>query len=506
MSTKKERVKKQPTLFLALLPIIIMILLLGVGYGVFGLSPEILMLVSAAAAGGIAYSLGYSWEDIMDTIVSKLSKTMPAIFILIIVGLLIGTWMIGGTIPMMVYYGLKIISPQFLVVTSFLVTAFVSICTGTSWGSAGTVGVAIMGVAAGMGAPLPIVAGAVVSGAYFGDKLSPLSDTTNLAPIAAGSKLYDHIGHMLWTTVPGAILCIIVYTVAGFNLDTASYGTPEKVGAVLSSLETIFDFNLFLLLPVILVLYGSLAKKPTIPVMLFSSAIALFNSVAFEGFSLQQGFTAAIDGFNLSMVTIPGFNTETLIPDVARLLNRGGMKSMLSTVLIAFCAYGFAGALGVTNSLNIVLEKLTKSVKSTLGLVGATIVSCLTAVFVTSNGQLSILIPGEMFRDTYIKRGLQPRNLSRTLEDSATVTEPIVPWTAAGVYMATTLGVPTLELLPWAILCYTGVIFALICAATGIGIKKITKGDEYYEEYMRLNREDGVIVREGKLKGAYQAE
>ena len=212
MSTKKERVKKQPTLFLALLPIIIMILLLGVGYGVFGLSPEILMLVSAAAAGGIAYSLGYSWEDIMDTIVSKLSKTMPAIFILIIVGLLIGTWMIGGTIPMMVYYGLKIISPQFLVVTSFLVTAFVSICTGTSWGSAGTVGVAIMGVAAGMGAPLPIVAGAVVSGAYFGDKLSPLSDTTNLAPIAAGSKLYDHIGHMLWTTGPGAILCIIVYT------------------------------------------------------------------------------------------------------------------------------------------------------------------------------------------------------------------------------------------------------------------------------------------------------
>ncbi len=166
---------------------------------------------------------------------------------------------------------------------------------------------------------------------------------------------------------------------------------------------------------------------------------------------------------------------------------------MLSTVLIAFCAYGFAGTLAVTNSLNIVLERLTKSVKSTFGLVGATIVSCITAVFVTSNGQLSILIPGEMFRDAYIKRGLHPKNLSRTLEDSATVVEPIVPWTAAGVYMATTLGVPTLALLPWAILCYTGIIFALIWAGTGIGIKKIEEGDEYYEEYLRLNKKENSV-------------
>ena len=430
----------------------------------------------------------------MDSIVSKLSKTMPAIFILIIVGLLIGSWMIGGTIPMMVYYGLKIINPSFLVITSFLVTAFVSICTGTSWGSAGTVGVAIMGVAAGMGAPLPIVAGAVVSGAYFGDKMSPLSDTTNLAPIAAGSKLYEHIGHMFWTTLPGFAIAAVVYTIVGLNLDVGSAGTPERVTQVMGSIENIFSFNILLLVPVIIVLAGSLLKKPTIPVMLLSSAVAIFNAVAFQGFSLQQGFTAAIDGFGLSMINIPGFDPSKLIPDVARLLERGGMKSMLSTVLIAFCAYGFAGTLAVTGSLDIVLDKLTKSVKSTFGLVSATIVSCLTAVFVTSNGQLSILIPGEMFSKSYIKRGLHPKNLSRTLEDSATVTEPIVPWTAAGVYMATTLGVPTLQYLPWAILCYTGVIFALIWAATGIGISKIKKGDEYYEEYVNLNKADGVVV------------
>lgn len=488
---KGMREKKQPTFFLAVLPILAMILLLGIGYAVMGLSAEVLMLVSAAIAAFVAVGLGYTWDDIMNSIVSKLSKTMPAIFILIIVGFLIGSWMIGGTIPMMVYYGLKIISPQYIIVTSFIVTAFVSVCTGTSWGSAGTIGVALMGVAAGMGAPLPMVAGAVVSGAYFGDKMSPLSDTTNLAPIAAGAKLYDHIGHMFYTTIPGFIICTIVYTAAGLSLGGgADVATPEKVGVILGTMEQIFRFNPFILLPPVIVLYGSIRKKPTIPVMLLSSAVAIFNAVIFQGFTLQQCFTAAISGFDLGMVQIAGFDAATLIPDIPRLLNRGGMMSMLSTVLIAFCAYGFAGTLAVTGSLDIVLNKLMKSVKSVGGLVVSTIVACITAVFVTSNGQLSILVPGEMFSKTYIKKGLQPKNLSRTLEDSATVVEPIVPWTAAGVYMATTLGVPTLSYLPWAIICYTGVIFATIWGFTGFGIAKIKEGDEYYEEYVKLNQED----------------
>lgn len=490
----KVREKKKTTFLLAIIPIIAMILFLGVGYAVLGLSAEPLMLISAAVAAIIAVYLGYTWDEIMDSIVSKLSKTMPAIFILIIVGFLIGTWMIGGTIPMMVYYGLQIINPSFLIVTAFLVTAVVSICTGTSWGSAGTIGVALMGIASGLGAPLPIVAGAVVSGAYFGDKLSPLSDTTNLAPIAAGSKLYDHIAHMLWTTVPGFIICCIVYTTVGLNLEGMSATTPERVTQILDALSKIFTFNPLIVLPVIIVLAGSIAKKPTIPVMLLSSTIAIFNGVVFQGFSLADCFTSAISGFKLTMVHVEGLDTTALISDVSTLLQRGGMLSMLGTVLIAFCAYGFAGTLAVTGSLDIVLNRIMTSVKSTFGLVAATIVSCLTAVFVTSNGQLSILLPGEMFRDTYIKRGLEPRNLSRTLEDSATVTEPITPWTAAGVYMATTLGVATLEYLPWAILNYTGVIFALIWAATGIGIMKIKKGSDYYDEYVRLNKTDGVNV------------
>lgn len=394
--SKKVREKKQPTFFLAVLPILAMILLLGIGYAVLGLSAEVLMLVSAAVAAVIAVYLGYTWDDIMDSIVGKLSKTMPAIFILIIVGFLIGTWMIGGTIPMMVYYGLKIINPSFLVVTAFLVTAIVSICTGTSWGSAGTIGVALMGIASGLGAPLPIVAGAVVSGAYFGDKMSPLSDTTNLAPIAAGSKLYDHISHMLWTTGPGFIICCIVYTVVGMNMGLSTGDTPEKVAIILNTLEQVFSFNPLIILPVIIVLWGSLTKKPTIPVMLISSAVAIFNGIVFQGFAAADCFSAAINGFSLDMIHIEGFDTTNLISDIPTLLERGGMLSMLNTVLIAFCAYGFAGTLAVTGSLDIVLDRIMKSVKSTFGLVFSTIVSCLTAVCVTCNGQLSILIPGEI--------------------------------------------------------------------------------------------------------------
>lgn len=491
---KKVREKKQTTFFLAVLPIIAMILLLGIGYAGCGLSVEVLMLVSAAIAAFIAVYLGYSWDEIMDSIVGKLSKTLPAIFILIIVGFLIGTWEIGGTIPMMVYYGLKIINPSYLIITAFLVTAIVSVCTGTSWGSVGTIGVALMGVAAGLGAPMPVVAGAVVSGAYFGDKMSPLSDTTNLAPIAAGSNLYDHIKHMFWTTGPGFIICSIVYTIVGLKIGSGLGTTaPENVGIILNSLDQVYNFNILIIVPIVLVLAGAITKKPTIPVMMLASAMAVFNAVVFQGFNLVQCFESAVNGFKLDMIAIEGVDASAFIPEVARLLERGGMSSMLGVVLISFCAYAFAGALSVTNSLDIVLNRVMSHVKSTFGLIGATILSCITAVFVTSNGQLSILLPGEMFRNAYIKRGLEPRNLSRTLEDSATVVEPITPWTAAGVYMATTLGVPTMAYLPWACICYTGVIFALILAATGIGIMKIKPDSPYYQEYLELNKETNAV-------------
>ncbi len=472
--TKVTREKRELSFFWAIVPVFAMILFLGVGYITLNLRAEPMILLSAAVASGIAYFHGYSWHDILDAIVEKLAKAMPALLILISVGFLIGAWMIGGTIPMMVYYGLKYIDPSYFYVAAFLLTALTATCTGTSWGSAGTIGVALMGVAVGLNLSLPIAAGAVLSGAYFGDKCSPLSDSTNLASIAAGSSLYAHIAHLFWTTGPGFIICCIAYTVIGLNQHIGHVDTPERIVEITSALESVYDFNLLVLLPPIVVLAGSILRQPTIPVLFLASVIAMFCAAIFQGFSLSQICETVIGGFNLSMIP----NQEavaTFPPDVAKLLERGGMVAMMNTLVICFCAFALAGSMSVAHSLEIIISVFLKGVKSVFRLIATTLVSTVLICGITSNGQLSVLLPGEMFKDTYRKFGLAPTNLSRTAEDAGTVVEPILPWTAAGVYMATMLGVPTLEYLPWAFLNYTGMIFALIWAATGIGIARLPK-------------------------------
>lgn len=482
---QQEKTIKQPTLFLALLPIVTMILLLCLGYVLFELPPEPLIIISTVVAGIIAIKLGHSYDDIMGSIAQKIAKTMPAILILITVGFMIGAWMIGGTIPMMIYYGLDIINPQFLLITAFIVTSIVSLCTGTSWGSAGTIGVAFMGVGAGLDVNLAAVAGAVVAGAYFGDKLSPLSDTTNLAALSTGVNLYEHIGHVLYTTVPSFIVAGTVFLITGFNSGGADVAIPEKVVTIMDTLSTIFNWNLLLLLPVLIVLYGSIRKKPTIPVMLISSFVALANGMIFQGFTLHDVISSVINGFDVAMVNVQGFNAAAVLPDIPRLLNRGGMNSMMGTLLICFCAITFAGTISLTKSLELIVNKILKYVRSTGSLILATIATGLTMIGVTSNGQVSILMPGEMLREAYIRRGLHPKNLGRTIEDSASIVEPILPWTAAGAYMAGTLGVATLSYLPWAILCWTGIIFATIWGFTGFGITKLTpeQQEEMLKEY-----------------------
>ncbi|WP_368388654.1 Na+/H+ antiporter NhaC [Schaalia turicensis] len=468
--------RRRPSIAMAAIPVVTLIVLLGGGYIFAELPVEPLLIASAVVAGLVAWRLGYSWNEIMDSVAEKIAKTMPAILILISVGMLIGTWMAGGTIPMLIYYGLKIIDPQFLAVIALVVTAIVSLCTGTSWGSAGTVGVAFMGVAVGMDANLPMVAGAVVSGAYFGDKLSPLSDTTNIASMATGVNLFTHIRHLLWTTLPSFLTAALVFLVAGLGLKGGE--VPAKVATILSTLDSAFSWNLLLLVPVIIVLGGSMWKKPTIPVILVSSAVAMFNAVVFEGISFKNTVVAAVNGFDVEMVGKAGFDASSVIEDVTRLLNRGGMNSMMSVLLICFCAITFAGVVSVSGSLDVLISTLLKPVKGTFGLIVATIVTGLATIGITSNGQVSLLIPGEMLRGEYIKRGLDPKNLSRTIEDSATLWEPILPWTSAGAYMAGTLGVATLAYLPWAVCNWIAICFAMLWGATGIGIARLSKEEK----------------------------
>ncbi len=465
---KKERVKRQASFTQAVIPIIFMMILLVVGVGVMGLRAEPILLIVAFVAGIIAWRLGYSWIEMQEGIVEKLSMSMPAILILWVVGLMIGSWMYSGAIPMIIYYGVDIISPRYLVVSAFFITALFSTVTGTSWGSVGTIGVAVMGIAGGLGVSLPATAGAIVGGSYFGDKLSPLSDTTNLAPIAAGSQLYEHIRHMLYTTIPASIVALIVYFIVGMGA-ASSVSTAESVQLLQSQLNNMFNWNIFLLIPVILILVGSFLKWPTIPTMLGSSFLAIIIGAISQGFTIKNGFIAMISGFNISMT---GFVGE-VSPDILTLVNRGGAQSMAGTTILVFCAMGFAGIMSASGMLNVVLEAIMRKVKSDTGLIISTIASCFTVAFVTGSSYLSILLPGQLFRDAYPKLNLHPKNLSRTLEDSGTVLVPLIPWSAAGAYMYATLGVPTLEYLPWAIFNYMGIIFAIIFAITGFGIAKL---------------------------------
>ncbi len=468
---ENKKVKKL-SLMQAVFPILVMLVVLGIGVGFLELPAEPLIVIATVIAGIQAVMLGYSYDRIMDEIAQKISKIWGALMILVIVGFMIGSWMIGGTIPMLIYYGLKLISPKYLALTAFILTAIVSVLTGTSWGSAGTIGVAFMGVAVGLNANLSVVAGAVVSGAYFGDKLSPLSDTTNLSSAVCEVNIYEHIANQMWTTGVAAILAAVFYFVYGHIYITGDSQTPETVITLMGTLDDMFNWNLILVIPLFVVLIGSVTKKPTIPVMLLASFMALFNAYIFQGANLNDIINATINGFNVGML---GYDETAVIPDLIRLLHRGGMMAMMNTLLIAVCAISFAGTMSVTGGLDVLISKLVDKITSTFQLVASTIAICLITTGVTSNGQVSILMPGEALKDVYKKKGIHPKVLSRTLEDSVTCTECLIPWTAAGAYMAATLGVPTLSYLPFAVLNYSGMILALIWAATGIGITKLNK-------------------------------
>lgn len=475
---KQPRAKRMPTVLEALIPVITMLLVLFIGKGVMGFSTEPLLIVVACVAGFIAWRVGCTWDDMLDEICQKIAKGMPAILILVAVGAMTSAWMASGTIPMMIYYGVQIVSPKWLLVTAFLITCVVSVATGTSWGSVATMGVALMGIASALGVNPAATAGAVIAGSYFGDKISPLSDTTNLAPMAAGCGLYEHIGHMFWTTIPATIVSLVVYAIVGLNANVEAGTSSEAVSTMMAQLDQMYDWNILILLPVIIVLAGSLLQMPTIPVMLLSTVVAGIEGIFIQGVSLSNLLSSTVNGFNVTMITREGFDASAAAFEVTKLLNRGGMNSIMSTTLLVFCAFCFAGIMSRAGCLEVVLKAILSVAKSTGALILSTVASCIVMALTTGNSYLSILIPGEMFRDAYKERGLHAKNLSRTLEDAGTVFVPLVPWSAAGAYMTATLGVETLDYLPWAILCYTGFVFAIIYGYTGIGIAKLPKTEE----------------------------
>jgi NhaC family Na+:H+ antiporter len=356
-------------------------------------------------------------------------------------------------------------SPRFFLVTSCVICSLVSVFTGPSWGTAGTVGVALMGVAAGLGVSPGAAAGAVVSGAYFGDKLSPFSDTTNLAPVVARSNLFDHIRWLLWTTGPAWLLGLAVYLVVGLG---ATGGASADVETIQSALAGAFRYHALLLVPPALMLVFAVRGMPILPGMLLSALTAVVLAVWIQGETVRTVLEA----------TVSGYVPSTGVDSVDGLLARGGMLSMMDLTLLILCAFGFAGILRTCGMLDRILESLLGIVRGTFGLVaGTSFAGVLTAV-VTGSSYLSIIVPGELFQDAFRRAELAAKNLSRTLEDSGTVVVPLVPWSAAGTFMAGTLGVATLSYLPWAVMNWTGIVVALTLAATGIGIAPRVRDDE----------------------------
>lgn len=382
--------------------------------------------------------------------------------------------MFSGTIPMLVYYGIRMVNPDYMILTAFLVTAAMSL-TGSSWASAGTIGVALMGVASAMGAPLAATAGAVVSGAYFGDKLSPLSDSTNICAIGAKADLYDHIRNMLYTAGPSFVVAFVVYFFASIYIGGGELAVAADSSRLLQEIDQIYVLNGLTFLPAVVVLYGTFRRKPAALTMLASSLVAMLVGVALHNFSINSALLSAISGFSLSMV-----NPEILADPssaLTSLLNRGGVNSMATTLILIIAAFLLAGGMDISGGLDKLLQSMLQRARTAFGLVLATMLSGATMISLTSHGGVTALIVGGLFQDAYKDQGLAPENLSRSMEDSVTILEPLMPWTVSALFMATTLDVPTVDYAPWAIFCMTGPIFSILIAAayskTGFGLPRL---------------------------------
>jgi len=437
---------RRPSFGVALIPLLAMALLLGVGYGVYKIKAQVLLVAAASVTAFLGLVLGFKWRDMERGIVESIHKAMPAILIMLSVGILVGSWMASGTIPMVIYYGLKLISPKFFLATACLVCSVVSLASGTSWGTIGTVGVAFIGIAMGLGIPLGPAAGAIVAGAYFGDKMSPLSDIPNLATVISGSNLFDHIKHMVWSATPAWLAGLAVYFFAGLRYGANAVGS-DTLNLILSTLKDHFRFNLLLLLPMAVIFYAAIAKKPTVPAMVLSSLVAAALAVIVQKMPLTVVATAMNSG-------LPALTGVGLVDT---LLAKGGMMSMMETQLIAFTAFAYGGIMQSTGCLSAILDKVMRFTRQVWSLVLTTIGAAVLSAMITGSSYLSMILPADLLAPIYKKKDLAAKNLSRIIEESGGIIVPLIPWSMAGVYITGTLGVSTFSYLPWAFMNYLSV-------------------------------------------------
>ncbi|MCH8140283.1 MAG: Na+/H+ antiporter NhaC [Proteobacteria bacterium] len=435
---------------------------------------QIALVIGAVLAAMVAVKNGQSWKVIEETIVAGISTSLPAIMILFSVGSLIGVWMLSGTVPTMIYYGLLLLDPSFFYPACCLLCAITALSIGSSWTVAGTLGIGLIGVAAGMELSLAITAGAIICGAYFGDKMSPLSDTTNLAPAVTGIDIFTHIRHMTWTTAPSFLAALVIFAFIGIFQTTPH--SDDSLAQTLALLEQNFAIGLIMLLPIAVVVYMATRKIPAVASILAGILAGVVVALIFQRpvvaalSSDPELATVAATFKSVWIVLFDGYSANTGNDNLDSLLSRGGMSSMLNTVWLIIAAMSFGSAMDKAGVLNRLLQGLLALSSSIGGLIATTLATCFGVNALAADQYMSIVVTGRMFKDEYARRGLHAKNLARVLEDAGTITSPLVPWNTCGAYMAATLGVPTLVYLPF---CFFNLINPFVSAAYGFANFKI---------------------------------
>lgn len=466
--TKTESGKRLPNKIEAFSVLILVIA--GVSLGSkFGVSIGSVLIVSAVYAIIIGLRCGYSYKELEDAIAEKITDILPVFFILLSIGVLIGTWMFAGTIPTAIYYLVKLVDPRMVIVFAFVVCAIVATIIGTSWGTAGTIGVVMIGLAQVLDVPMPVVAGAVIAGSHYGQLISPMSDMVAISSSMAKVDPAEMIKRTLIVVIPSTIVSLILYTFIGFTSGGGA-GSSAMVDELLKTLSTTFNINPVVLLPLVFIMFTSAKKYPSAPSMMLSGFLAIILGVIFNGFSLGDGLTAAFDGFSASMTHI---DPSTLMPQVASLINRGGMLTMSYVIILLFCAMMFAGVVSKIGCLDVIVSSLAKNVNSIGGLTIAVIIAAFITAITTLQAYLAIIVPSELFEKKYIENGYHPVNMVVAAQTIGAIIMVCFPWGDTGLYMAGVTGVPTLSYIPYAFFCWGTAIIAIVFAFLKIGVKKL---------------------------------
>jgi NhaC family Na+:H+ antiporter len=471
---------KELNIYEALIPVFALVGMLAYNVFVYGDdalsgSNQFILLLGGAVAAVVGFFNKVTYKRMIEEIANNIRSTTGALLILLFVGALAGTWLISGVIPTMIFYGLKLLNPTIFLPATVVICAVISIATGSSWTTSATVGIALIGIGGALGIPLGMVAGAVLSGAYFGDKMSPLSDTTNLAPAMAGTDLFTHIRYMAFTTVPTIIVTLIVFIVLGFTFDTTGAADTEEI---LSSIKESFHINGWLFLVPIAVIALIIRKTQPLIALLIGTLLGGVFAIIFQpdivmkiAGAEQLDFRAAYQGI-MNAITVDTA-IETSNPALNDLFSSGGMYGMLGTIWLIICAMVFGGVMDAIGALSTISAALLKMAHTVFGLFASTVATCLALNVTASDQYLAIVVPGKMFKKAYEERNLAPENLSRTLEDSGTVTSVLVPWNTCGAYQSGVLGVSVGEYFVYAIFNWLSPFMTLLFAALHIKIKEL---------------------------------